>query len=607
MSTYRPEADIAPGPALRLDAPLIFSDVMAASAVRESRGTSKGDFAPGSAANVSGSLPPFSLDASRSASRDMGSKFAIGEIGGIGKNKSFPLLSGALPADFREKIAGGQTVNITDGFNDSSTQPDYLLRLDPEDPTKFQLVENPERGPDDGKIDIELQEKIKDKEQLKKINSMLELAAIEDEIRYWQMSNPGKDPPMHLLNRQALIQSSMSESSPLASTDNQQQPFSVSPPLSSREQLSSSLPTVESPRSNPISYLGAGSGAYSGGGAGGYSGGGSGGYSGGGGGGGGRPYFSGDGSGYSSSDGGYFGGDGDIQLNQSMPRAMQIMDYFVEKGLTPEQSAGIVGNMQRESGLNPGIQEYGSGIGFGLVQWSFDRRNQLEDFAAGRGRPVSDMTTQLDFIWKELNTTERATLDAFRANPNMSAGEAAMVFSQKYERPGVVAMDERVDAAEYFHRQYQNGGGEQGATKIGPPPPTEFNNRLVQAVLEVDAAMAGTGRCAAAVQYALGAAGLPEFMGTGNGWEMANNLLMSGKFERISAAEAQPGDIIGREWSNSEKARNGGADYGDISVITQRNNNMIIQSNDATYQYRPNNPMYQRDIFLRYTGDSRTV
>jgi hypothetical protein len=44
-----------------------------------------------------------------------------------------------------------------------------------------------------------------------------------------------------------------------------------------------------------------------------------------------------------------------VNLNTSVPKAMQIMDYFVEKGLTPQQAAGITGNLERESRLNPGI------------------------------------------------------------------------------------------------------------------------------------------------------------------------------------------------------------------------------------------------------------
>lgn len=596
MSKNSPEANIGRSGAEKLEAPLSFSDAMKPSMFFKQARNSSSDGITAPSKAVDGILlPSLTLDGNRSGDTNPG----LGRSLGREKGSTGPRLSGEMPEEIRKLFVSGQSENIDISSGSSNKEPDYFLRPNPEDPSKFELVENPKRDAKGDKLSIELIAE-KYKGELKKINSMLELAAIEDEIRYWQMANPGKDPPMHLLNRQSMIQSSMSDSA--SSAGNQEDSSGEAPsPLSSKN--SSSVPSDNFPSAYPgksDSFAGGGGGGYGGGG---YGGGDGGGYGGG---------YSVRGGGYGGGDGSSYGGDGsynggDVQLNANMPRAMQIMDYFVEKGLTAQQAAGIVGNMQRESGLNPGIQEYGSGIGFGLVQWSFDRRNQLTAFANGVGKPASDMTTQLDFVWKELNTTERATLNAFKSNPDMSAGEAAMVFSQKYERPGVVAMDERVGAAEYFYDQYQNGG-DQGARKIpdsipgNAPPTTELNNRLVNEVLEVDAAMGGTGRCAAAVQYALRGAGLPEFMGSGNGWQMANNLLRSGKFEQISAAEARPGDIIGREWSQSEQARNGGANYGDISVVTQRRGDMIIQSNDATYQYRPENPMYQRDIFLRYTG-----
>lgn len=598
MSKFSLEANIGAKGGAEFESPLSFNDAMRPSMFSKTVNGSGDGISASSKSSDGVLIPSLSLDGGENQKAETR---GLGRSLGGEKGSAFPRLSGELPQDIRKLFVGGQPENIEISAGGSDKEPDYFLRPSPDDPTKFELVENTKRGVKGDKVTIELQaEKYKD--ELKKINSMLELAAIEDEIRYWQMANPGKDPPMHLLNRQALIQSSMSDKAG-SSNDGSQENAASEPeaaPVQSKSALS--VPNESGSVSRPDSYSGGGAGSRAGGGGGGgegYAGGGSGGGSGGG-------YYGGGG------DGSSYGGDSsyspgsDIQLNDSMPRAMQIMDYFVEKGLTAQQAAGIVGNMQRESGLNPGIQEYGSGIGFGLVQWSFDRRNQLTSFANSVGKPASDMNTQLDFVWKELNTTERSTLDAFKANPNMSAGEAARVFSQKYERPGVIAMGERVGAAEYFYQQYQNGG-DQGASKIpdavpgNAPPPTEMNNRLVNQVLAVDAAMSGTGRCAAAVQYALQGAGLPEFMGSGNGWDMANNLLRSGKFEQISAAEARPGDIIGREWSQSEKARRG-ADYGDISVVTQRRGDVIIQSNDATYQYRPENPMYQKDVFLRYTG-----
>lgn len=85
-------------------------------------------------------------------------------------------------------------------------------------------------------------------------------------------------------------------------------------------------------------------------------------------------------------------------------------DYFINKGLTPNQTAGILGNILRESSGNAGAvnkeeKEAGlSGHGEGLIQWSNSRKKDFKDWA---GHPLSESTAneQLEFIWHEL--TER--------------------------------------------------------------------------------------------------------------------------------------------------------------------------------------------------------
>lgn len=43
------------------------------------------------------------------------------------------------------------------------------------------------------------------------------------------------------------------------------------------------------------------------------------------------------------------------------------MDYFINKGLTKEQAAGILGNLHAESGLDAGIHGDGR-TSFGIAQ-----------------------------------------------------------------------------------------------------------------------------------------------------------------------------------------------------------------------------------------------
>jgi hypothetical protein len=138
-------------------------------------------------------------------------------------------------------------------------------------------------------------------------------------------------------------------------------------------------------------------------------------------------------------------------------------------------------------------------------------------------------------------------------------------------------------------------------SEVKPPPPGDFAQKLASAIKEWDRKLDGTGRCAYAVQRALEDVGLPHFLGCGNGWEMLGPLERSEIFVRVSEAQAAVGDLILRPPSADP---NDDSIYGDISVITARKGNKIIQTNDATYEFVRDNPRYDgKAVFLRYVGE----
>jgi hypothetical protein len=85
-------------------------------------------------------------------------------------------------------------------------------------------------------------------------------------------------------------------------------------------------------------------------------------------------------------------------------------DYFLGKGLTKIQAAGIVGNLDQESGMDPTISQIGGGPGRGIAQWSAggrwdkDTNDNVRAFAAQEGKPMKSLDVQLDFVWYELTT-----------------------------------------------------------------------------------------------------------------------------------------------------------------------------------------------------------
>lgn len=108
-----------------------------------------------------------------------------------------------------------------------------------------------------------------------------------------------------------------------------------------------------------------------------------------------------------------------------------IIKYFENKGLSSHQAAGIAGNLFAESSFNT-IALGDKGKSFGLAQWNNGRLKNLKNFAKSTNRSENNLATQLDFIWKELNTTEKNALDhLIKATDSLEASKA---FAHKFER-----------------------------------------------------------------------------------------------------------------------------------------------------------------------------
>lgn len=131
------------------------------------------------------------------------------------------------------------------------------------------------------------------------------------------------------------------------------------------------------------------------------------------------------------------------------PQAKELFDYFVQKGLSPAQAAGIVGNMETESSFSPAAYNPDEEA-IGLCQWEGPRRSDLEQFAAQQGRSVTDWRVQADFVMKELNSSESG---AFANLKNAGTAEdAAVVFQSQYERSA--ALTNRADNASRIFQQF---------------------------------------------------------------------------------------------------------------------------------------------------------
>lgn len=78
----------------------------------------------------------------------------------------------------------------------------------------------------------------------------------------------------------------------------------------------------------------------------------------------------------------------------------QIYDFLLAKGVPPVGAAAILGNIEGESSFNPAAT---NGSHNGLCQWAIsDRFIGLQSLASSKGKEWTDVQTQLEYMWSEL-------------------------------------------------------------------------------------------------------------------------------------------------------------------------------------------------------------
>lgn len=142
-----------------------------------------------------------------------------------------------------------------------------------------------------------------------------------------------------------------------------------------------------------------------------------------------------------------------------------VYNHLRREGFSNESIAGILGNMQRESTINPNIWEnltVGTG-GYGLVGWT--PASNYRNWATEHGINMEDANAngngQCDFLvesaeslgyWLK-NPSKGYTYTWEEFKKLTSATEAAAAFCWEYERPGVPALEDRKRFAEYWLTQ----------------------------------------------------------------------------------------------------------------------------------------------------------
>jgi peptidoglycan hydrolase-like protein with peptidoglycan-binding domain/lysophospholipase L1-like esterase len=137
--------------------------------------------------------------------------------------------------------------------------------------------------------------------------------------------------------------------------------------------------------------------------------------------------------------------------SKNISDANTVIDFFTGKGLSPEQAAGIAGNIQAESGFNPAAVG-DSGKAIGLAQWRDSRRDKLEQWSEDNGVDSASVDGQLKYLWWELTNTEKNALNKLKQQN--TPGDAAYAFAKYFERPATIN-PKRQSAAEAFFLAYK--------------------------------------------------------------------------------------------------------------------------------------------------------
>lgn len=98
-----------------------------------------------------------------------------------------------------------------------------------------------------------------------------------------------------------------------------------------------------------------------------------------------------------------------------------VYNFLYDKGLPHISICALMGNITAESAWNVDAIENGSGIGFGLCQWSYGRRTQLEAYG-------TSLQKQCEFLWSELTGQNTDTTGAdyqWIADPSNSVDNGA--------------------------------------------------------------------------------------------------------------------------------------------------------------------------------------
>lgn len=215
-----------------------------------------------------------------------------------------------------------------------------------------------------------------------------------------------------------------------------------------------------------------------------------------------------------------------------------IWDYLYKKVQNPYGVAALMGNLYVESKLNPrNLQgtyerklgmtddEYTNAVdngdysaidfindsaGYGLAQWTFwSRKEGLLNLAKAYGTSVGDLTTQLDYLWSEIQkyTTVIEAMKTLK-----SVRDISDIIAKRYERPAnqsESALQTRAKFGQDFFDKY----AKKSESKVLAPASTPMVHAKVNVNIRT-----GNGKAYTKVGVLKAGQSVPWIASSNNGW-----------------------------------------------------------------------------------------
>lgn len=312
----------------------------------------------------------------------------------------------------------------------------------------------------------------------------------------------------------------------------------------------------------------------------------------------------------------------------------KIWNYLVGKGLSKAGAAGLMGNLNAESALNPqNLQNsyekklgytdssytaavdsgtYGNFVkdsaGYGLAQWTYwSRKQNMLAFARAAGKSIGDLEMQLDFLFKELSEGYKGVLNNLKTTGSVRAASDSVLLN--YERPADQSEAVKTKRAGYGQSYYNKYAAT--ATTPGNGGKTMTEQELRQKVVSVAQSYLGCKEsdgshrkiidlynshkplargyavkytdawCSTFASAVAIAAGLTDIIPTECGCEKHIQLFKGlGSWQENDAYVPSPGDYVFYDWDDSGVGDcTGSADHVGIVVSVSGSTVKVIEGN----------------------------